>query len=219
MPTITLTPEPTPTATEITEKYPIDLEKLHNFPESYEYMVKNLDEFVEAPDPLEDLGAFREWVGKLEITIGDYNNREVNYWSKGVGFYPDYFEASSYSSPNKLEGQPEVAYFKHGSEIFPMLGLNVYYKDGGFVRTMLVILYNGNGSPEGKGVIDTLADGGRIRAVWINSNQNEFTPPIVNEAIEKGILPAMDELNYNQIIFGIGGIQTEEGFQKMINGN
>ena len=56
---------------EAVEKYPIDLEKLHNFPESYEYMVKNLDEFVEAPDPLEDLGAFREWVGKLEITIGD----------------------------------------------------------------------------------------------------------------------------------------------------
>lgn len=217
MPTATATEMSTPT--EIPEKYPIDLEKLHNFPESYEYMVKNLDEFVEAPDPLEDLGAFREWVGKLEITIGDYNNREVNYWSKGVGFFPDYFDASSYSSPNKLEGQPEVAYFKHGSEIFPMLGLNVYYKDGGFVRTMLVILYNGNGSPEGKGVIDTLADGGRIRAVRINSNQNEFTPPIVNEAIEKGILPAMDELNYNQIIFGIGGIQTEEGFQKMINGN
>jgi len=96
-PTATATEMPTPT--EIPEKYPIDLEKLHNFPESYEYMVKNLDEFVEAPDPLEDLGAFREWVGKLDITIGDYNNREVNYWSKSVGFYPDYFQASSFSSP------------------------------------------------------------------------------------------------------------------------
>ena len=204
---------------EAVEKYPIDLEKLHNFPESYEYMVKNLDEFVEAPDPLEDLGAFREWVGKLEITIGDYNNREVNYWSKGVGFYPDYFEASSYSSPNKLEGQPEVAYFKHGSEIFPMLGLNVYYIDGGFVRTMMVILYNGIGSPEGREVISTLASGGKIRIARINSTQYELYPPLVNEAIEKGLIPVMDELDYNQVVFGMGTIQTEEGFQKMINGN
>ena len=204
---------------EAVEKYPIDLEKLHNFPESYEYMVKNLDEFVEAPDPLEDLGAFREWVGKLEITIGDYNNREVNYWSKSVGFYPDYFQASSFSSPNKLEGQPEVAYFKHGSEIFPMLGLNVYYKDGGFVRTMMVILYNGNGSPEGKGVIDTLGNGGRIRTIRIYNTKDPFYSQVVIEAYKKGLVPTRDELDYNQVVFGMGTIQTEEGFQKMINGN
>ncbi|MDD4027328.1 MAG: hypothetical protein PHO75_04040 [Candidatus Shapirobacteria bacterium] len=216
-PTATATEMPTPT--EIPEKYPIDLEKLHNFPESYEYMVKNLDEFVEAPDPLEDLGAFREWVGKLEITIGDYNNREVNYLPESVGFYPKYYSADSFLSPNSLVGNPEIAYFKHGSEIFPMLGLNVYYKDGGFVRTMMVILYNGNGSPEGKGVIDTLGNGGRIRTIRIYNTKDPFYSQVVIEAYKKGLVPTRDELDYNQVVFGMGTIQTEEGFQKMINGN
>lgn len=217
MPTATATEMSTPT--EIPEKYPIDLEKLHNFPESYEYMVKNLDEFVEAPDPLEDLGAFREWVGKLEITIGDYNNREVNYLPESVGFYPKYYSADSFLSPNSLVGNPEIAYFKHGSEIFPMLGLNVYYKDGGFVGTMMVILYNGNGSPEGKGVIDTLGNGGRIRTIRIYNTKDPFYSQVVIEAYKKGLVPTMDELDYNQVVFGMGAIQTEEGFQKMINGN
>ena len=225
-PTKTATKMPTATAMEMStptevakEKYSLDQEKLHNFPESYEYMVENLDEFVEAPDPLEDLEAFREWVGKLEITIGDSNNREVNYWPESVGFYPKYYSADSFLSPNSLVGNPEIAYFKHGSEIFPMLGLNVYYKNGGFVRTMLVILYNGNGSPEGKGVIDTLGNGGRIRTIRIYNTKDPFYSQVVIEAYEKGLVPTMDELDYNKVVFGMGAIQTEEGYQKMINGN
>lgn len=209
---------------ESVEKYPIDLEKLHNFPESYEYMVENLDEFVEAPDPLEDLGAFKEWVGKLEIIVGDHNNREVNYWAYSMGFDGEYFNASSFSSPNSLAGNPEIAYFEHNGEIHPILNINVGYDGvamGGrsFWRTVLVILYNGTGSPEGREVISTLVNGGRIRTVRMNCTQDEYWPPLVNEAIEKGIVPTMDESNYNQITYGIGAVQTEEGYQKMINGN
>ena len=203
---------------ESVEKYPIDLEKLHNFPESYEYMVENLDEFVEAPDPLEDLEAFEEWVGELEGIVGEAEERELNYRGD-CGFEPDYYVATAFLFPNKLEGKPEMAYFKHKGEIFPMTGINVFSRDGGFVRTMMVILYNGIGSPEGREVISTLASGGKIRIARLNSTQNELYPPLVNEAIEKGIIPVRDELDYNQIVFGMGAIQTEEGFQKMINGN
>ena len=86
MPTITLTPEPSPTATvpptetpiptEV-EKYPIDLEKLRNFPQSYEYLVAHPKEFVEAPDGIDDPQALLDWYyNKFVPAVGDQTKLE-----------------------------------------------------------------------------------------------------------------------------------------------
>jgi len=205
---------------EAVEQYPIDIEKLHNFPESYEYMVANLDEFVEFPDPFVDPDGFNASVEKLKTIIGDYTQREKNYTAVS-GEEPDFYVANAFLSPNQLEGQPEIAYFKHQGVVYPMIGLNVYDTDSvgmGSTRTLLVILYNGRGAPEGTDVIQTLSNGGHIRTMRLNKTEQEVYPDIVNKAIRTGIVPVNDG-TYDQIIWGFGGIQTEEGFQKMINGN
>ncbi len=217
----TETQAPTPTKTETPEKYPIDVNKLHNFPESYEYMVANLDEFVEFPDPFVDPDGFNASVEKLKTIIGDHTQRERNYVGS-TGDQPDFYVADAYLSPNQLEGQPEIAYFQHQGVVYPMIGLNVYGTDSvpgmGSTRTLLVILYNGRGAPEGTDVIQTLSDGGHVRSIWLNKTEQEVYPDNINRAIRMGIVPVNDG-TYNQIIWGFGGIQTEEGFQKMINGN
>lgn len=209
----TETQAPTPTKTETPEKYPIDIEKLHNFPESYEYMVNNLNEFVEFPDPFVDPDGFNASVEKLKTIIGDSSQREKNYIGS-IGDESDFYVADAFLSPNQLEGQPEIAYFKHQGVVYPMIGLNVYGTDSvpgmGSTRTLLVILYNGRGAPEGTDVIQTLSNGGHIRSVYLIKTEWSNYPDFVNGAIQAGIVP-VDDSTYDQIIYGIGGIQTEEG--------
>lgn len=202
---------------EAVEQYPIDIEKLHNFPESYEYMVANLDEFVEFPDPFVDPDGFNASVEKLKTIIGDHTQREKNY-TAASGDQPDFYVANAWNSPNSLEGQPEIAYFQHQGVVYPMINLNVYGSMGGFVRTIMVILYDGFGAPEGTGVIKTLADGGHIAGISLMKTEWPDYPDIVNDAIRKGLVPINDG-TYDQIIWGFGRIQTQEGLQKMRDGN
>jgi len=205
---------------EAVERYPIDIEKLHNFPESYEYMVANLDEFVEFPDPFVDPDGFNASVEKLKTIIGDYTQREKNY-TAASGDQPDFYVANAWNCPNSLEGQPEIAYFQHQGVVYPMIGLNVYGLNSpgiGSTRTLLVILYDGFGAPEGTGVIKTLADGGHIAGISLMKTEWPDYPDIVNDAIRKGLVPINDG-TYDQIIWGFGRIQTQEGLQKMRDGN
>lgn len=204
---------------EAVERYPIDIEKLHNFPESYEYMVNNLNEFVEFPDPFVDPDGFNASVEKLKTIIGDYTQREKNYIGS-IADQSDFYVADAFLSPNQLEGQPEIAYFQHQGIVYPMIGLNVYGTDSasGSTRTLLVILYNGPGALEGTSVINALANGGHIRSVRLIKTEWSDYPDFVNKAIQAGIVP-VDDGTYDQIIFGVGDITTEEGFQKIINGN
>jgi hypothetical protein len=59
------------------EKYPIDLEKLRNFPQSYEYLVAHPEEFVEAPDGVADPQALLDWYyNKFVPTVGDQTKLE-----------------------------------------------------------------------------------------------------------------------------------------------
>jgi hypothetical protein len=205
---------------EAVEQYPIDIEKLHNFPESYEYMVANLDEFVEFPDPFVDPDGFNASVEKLKTIIGDYTQREKNYTASS-GNDPGFYVADAWNYPNSLEGQPEIAYFQHQGVVYPMIGLNVYDTDSvgmGSTRTFLVILYDGLGAPEGTGVIKTLADGGHIAGISLMKKESPYFPDAVNNAIRKGLVP-IDDGTYDQIIWGFGRIQTQEGLQKLRDGN
>ena len=74
-----------PTPTEVPEKYPIDLEKLSNPPQSYEDFVNNLDKFVQAPSPDGSDENFQEFVTWYNETLfqktlgGDLEKLPVNY--------------------------------------------------------------------------------------------------------------------------------------------
>ena len=182
-------------------------------------MVNNLNEFVEFPDPFVDPDGFNASVEKLKTIIGDYTQREKNYIGS-IADQSDFYVADAFLSPNQLEGQPEIAYFQHQGIVYPMIGLNVYGTDSasGSTRTLLVILYNGPGALEGTSVINALANGGHIRSVRLIKTEWSDYPDFVNKAIQAGIVP-VDDGTYDQIIFGVGDITTEEGFQKIINGN
>jgi hypothetical protein len=48
--------------------------------------------------------------------------------------------------------------------------------------------------------------------------ESPYFPDAVNNAIRKGLVP-IDDGTYDQIIWGFGRIQTQEGLQKLRDGN
>lgn len=122
-PTATETPSPTPAPTEVPEEYPIDIEKLHNFPESYEYMVANLDEFVEAPDGFSDPEAlYNWWTEKCIPALGNQEDLELNAFLDHPGNNINRFTfglQKNYAQP--LLNEPPIFYFKHKGKVHPVL--------------------------------------------------------------------------------------------------
>lgn len=217
MPTVTLTPEPSPIATETptpteVEKYPIDLEKLHNFPESYEYVIAHPEEFVEAPNPFKDIDAFNDWFyNKFVPILGNYEEREVNYATSTIGMQPDFFVADAYSDPKKMLGEPEFFYFNNYGTLYPVITLNVFSDDQkSFLRTISVILYDGDYSGEGTGAINSLFKGEKISGIALFRNERDLYPypAPINNLIKKGINAYRDEMDYDQVVLGVGGIVT-----------
>jgi len=219
----TITPEPTatatemPTPTEIPEKYPIDLEKLHNFPESYEYVIAHPEEFVEAPNPFKDIDAFNDWFyNKFVPLLGDYKEREVNYATSDIGLQPDFYVANAYSEPKKMLGEPEFFYFNNYGTLYPVITLNVFSDNQkAFIRTLSVILYDGDYSGEGTGVINSLSRGEKIYGIALFTNERDLYPypAPVNNLIRNGINAYRDEMDYNQVVLGVGGIVTPAYFK------
>jgi len=213
---LTLAPEPTatatemPTPTEIPEKYPIDLEKLHNFPESYEYVIAHPDEFVEAPNPFKDIDAFNDWFyNKFVPTLGEWTEREVNYATSTIGAQPDFYVADAYGDPKEMLGEPEFFYFNNYGTLYPVITLNVFSDNQkSFLRTISAILYDGVGATEGTTVLKSLSTGEKIRTVTLFRTTYDLFPADVNRLIEMGINAYRDELDYNQVVIGIGRMRT-----------
>ena len=87
----TQTPMPTVAATP-TPDYGIDMQKFTHFPESYEYLLSHLDEFEQAPDPVNNKAAFDKWYEEeLVPALGPASEREINInggkgpWRYGYG--------------------------------------------------------------------------------------------------------------------------------------
>ena len=215
-PTITLTPKPTkteipsptPTKTEIPEKYPIDLEKLRNFPQSYEYLVAHPEEFVEAPNPLEDIDFFNQWWNEKFVPIlGDRSEREKNMIMRGGGVLGDFFDIkNSEDQAMPLQGQPEMLFFKHEGIIYPIAIINVAYEsDIATNFTMAIILVNENVSKE-REVLVALANGEKIIRMRIYLTKLPEYPGIRHELFDVGIRGEFSE--ENKLIFGPGLIIT-----------
>ena len=158
-PTATETPSPTPTPTEVPEEYPIDIEKLHNFPESYEYMVANLDEFVEAPDGFSDPEAlYNWWTEKCIPALGNQEDLEPNVFGvlntleNGFGFNVMKHE----SKP--LLNEPSIFYFQHKERVYPVLILTVENEFNINLGTFAVILHDkSQNGDDGLQAIDKLS--------------------------------------------------------------
>lgn len=212
--TATATPEPTATATEmstpteIPEKYPIDLEKLHNFPQSYEYLVAHPEEFVEAPNPLEDIEVFNQWWNEKFVPIlGDRSEREKNMIMRGGGVLGDFFDIKNSEDQAKpLLGQPEMLFFKHEGITYPIAIINVAYENDTATNfTMAIILVYENILRE-KGDLIALASGENIKMLRIYLKKNPDYPGIQDDLMDIGIKGDFSE--EDKLIFGSGVIVT-----------
>ncbi len=168
-PTATETPSPTPAPTEVPEEYPIDIEKLHNFPESYEYMVANLDEFVEAPDGFSDPEAlYNWWTEKCIPALGNQEDLEPNVFLDSPSVWPHGFSFSlqkQYSQP--LLNEPPIFYFKHKNKVYPVLVLTVTGFDNTNVGTFAFIIHDkSQNGDDGFEAINRLNTGKIIGALY-----------------------------------------------------
>jgi len=120
-PTQEATETNTPTPTEVPEKYPIDIEKLSNPPQSYEDFVNNLDKFVQAPSPDGSDENFQEFVTWYNETLfqktlgGDPEKLPVNYDVEAIGIGATTLMAYN-RNPQERHSLPYFFYFKdrHG---------------------------------------------------------------------------------------------------------
>ena len=214
-PPATAAPTITATFTPTRDPYEMDLEKLHNLPESYEYLLAHLDEFVQAPDPVNDRAAFDRWWNEEFLpAIGDPLERspdvEVHGTTERYGF-------EALIVPGGDEGlgvmidQPGFFYFKHGGEIFAVPVVDVAYKDNRHTNdTMAIILFDYNVSRNMDRCIATSLDifngnGGQI--FMINIHKDELPGEYSDVARELGNLFTIDYSN--RIIFGIGSVRPQ----------
>ena len=120
-PTQQATETNTPTPTEVPEKYPIDVEKLSNPPQSYEDFVNNLDKFVQAPSPDGSDENFQEFVTWYNETLfqktlgGDLEKLPANYDVEAIGIGATTLMAYN-RNPQERHSLPYFFYFKdrHG---------------------------------------------------------------------------------------------------------
>lgn len=167
-PTQEATETNTPTPTEVPEKYPIDIEKLHNFPESYEYMVDNLDEFVEAPDGFTDPEAlYNWWTDKCIPALGNQEDLEPNVFAE-VGSRPDGFYLSmpkNYSQP--LLSEPSTFYFRHEDRVYPVIVLTVKTFDDINNGTFAIVLHDqSQNGDDGFAAIKRMYEGKKIGTLY-----------------------------------------------------
>ncbi|MGI6258792.1 MAG: hypothetical protein ACOYKC_02940 [Anaerolineaceae bacterium] len=117
-PTQEATETNTPTPTEVPEKYPIDIEKLSNPPQSYEDFVNNLDKFVQAPSPDGSDENFHEFVTWYNETLfqkalgGDLEKLPVNYEVRSIDIGATGLSADSYGTKQERHSLPYFFYFK-----------------------------------------------------------------------------------------------------------
>jgi hypothetical protein len=100
-----------------------NMDEFHNLPQSYEYLLAHPNEFVQAPDPINQREGFDRWFAEqLVPALGPLSEREVNFESM-VG--PNAYGYSFYMWPQlPTEGQPAFFYFESSGVIYPVPCLN-----------------------------------------------------------------------------------------------
>ena len=141
----TQTPVPITTATPAPD-FGIDPQKFTQFPESYEYLLTHLDEYVQAPDPLTDRADFESWWNEEFIpVVGEVTHeREVDVIAGSYSIIGNQTEVGPYWD-NKVQylSMPQFFYFIHQGTIYAVPVTNIQtldYTPGMTNVTMAVIL-------------------------------------------------------------------------------
>ena len=199
----TATNTPTPTETEIPsptpERYPFDMTKLHNFPDSYEKLVSNPEKFLESPDPFLYLKAFNEWWTELTDLMGDQTKLEPNLRISSVTHdLPSYTIIGS--EDRQPMPKPEFFYFKHGTMIYPVPIFTLIDTRDQDLRTWAVILTNTGRGRSGFLTLDDLNSGRLIKGIVIFRVENKVYPypEDTNRLIALGLVgdPAQPDNGY-----------------------
>ncbi len=215
--TLTPTPAPTPTQQPTFDPYVLDLEKFHNFPESYEYLLAHQDEFVQAPDPFTDRAAFDQWFDdEFLLALGPVSEREVNLVD-GPGYGGRDFRVSGIDSYKTLE-PTAFFYFMDGDVVRPVVVENCGDQESRFVVTLAVVLFDHGNDFIGFGGLDQIQriyEGYEIMTLLVYTALVDPNAPVVYEnppsfvfverMLEAGFIGSYDD---NRVIFGAGGIRT-----------
>ena len=220
-PTKTQTPEPTKTNTieptkVIKEKYPIDVEKLHTMPSSYEDVVANPEKYQQSPDFFGDTKKAMEWWNNVLIpAMGDQRELEPNVFGKALTQTDSRFDLTSMGYEEALLSDYPSFYFFHDNELFLVPIFTSQYDNGNIGGTFAVILYVSNDGyigNEGLAAIKNMAEGKKILNIVGIKNPGPFNlPDSVKSFIEgdynwDGLEEyAMTGIGY---LIGVGAITT-----------
>jgi hypothetical protein len=141
--TPTLTPSPTLTPTSSLAERPIDRDKLYRFPESYEYLISHLDQFVQAPDVLAETEAFRNWWYDVFIPLmGYWGDLEPNININALNIDENRFTyARLPANVNNVIGEIPIFYFIHDGVVYPALVFTINFEGIGNIGTWVYILH------------------------------------------------------------------------------
>jgi hypothetical protein len=176
VPTTTSLPSATPT-----QKEAIDLERLHNFPESYEYMVAHPDEFVRSPDPISEKVAFDKWFdNEFGPALGPVEDRPLNFqvYSIGTGF-SDWTILTQ--ARTQITGPLTFFMFEHDETFYAVPCVNITERNhpGVTTATFCPIIWSGPNLPGnlGLGAVRALSEGKYVYMASIYVNTSFLSSP------------------------------------------
>jgi hypothetical protein len=148
------------------------MEIFHTLPDSYEYLLVHLDEFIQAPDPVSEREAFDQWIyQRLIPAIGPREQREVNLPVEVLATGPVNCDAWPGRPRPTFEGEVGFFYFVYSGQVFPVVVFNVSRFDPGIVdATFAVALFDIPGQPAGTNALQRLAEGGSVAQtdIWLS---------------------------------------------------
>ncbi|HBP50952.1 MAG: hypothetical protein US68_C0006G0019 [Candidatus Shapirobacteria bacterium GW2011_GWE1_38_10] len=210
--------EPTAIATEVAKKtYDIDMEKFFNAAPSYEYMVAHPDEYVEAPDLLSDVEAFKDWYYNKYIPAlceGNKYRMETNVYMGASGF--DKSGNLQISAMDGIAGpltnKLPMAFFIHDEILFPILAFTVDNVNNGNIGTYSIILHEKYGGRDGFEAISNLYGGKRVINLTgeISVGPEEFNSDVRKEFFMTDFNWVDVDSNFTNFRIGLGGVITSD---------
>lgn len=185
------------TATPSPTKEVVNTALLHNFPQSYEYLLSHKSEFVQCPDPLSNKAAFDVCWNGVVTALGDLTKLPTNLIMNGVSPAGNkdiqFMEYDNIPQEGPLLNPPEFVYFEYSGVLYPILILTMRGRANEYMGTRGVVLFDGvvdsQLNLEGATVVmSELANGEKVRYVRLLTNpQYSGYPEWINEMLGMGL--------------------------------
>jgi len=190
----------------------INMDKFSKFPESYEYLLNHLDEFVQAPDPLADRAAFDKWFNEeLVLAVGEITHeREVDVVAGAYSIIGNEVQVGQYWDHSvQYLSLPQFFYFENQGVIYAVPVLNIQtldYTPGKTNVTMAVILCDTKywSATDGLSRL-SIKDPFQFVSIF-NVRMGDYTN--INQFIDAGFIPVGDINDPKMLpLFGPGRIR------------